>query len=69
MLLTSRSVRAARPRKCRYVLADEPGMSLHVMSQSFEAVAVALSLHMTDSDALNAKAKNAATARKANATR
>jgi hypothetical protein len=30
MLLTSRIVRAARPRKHRYVLADEHGMSLHV---------------------------------------
>src|ERR1700730_14676493 len=31
MLLTSRIVRAARPRERRYVLADEHGMSLHVM--------------------------------------
>ena len=31
MLLTSRMVRAARPREHRYVLADEHGMSLHVM--------------------------------------
>ena len=31
MLLTSRMVRAARPRERRYVLADEHGMSLHVM--------------------------------------
>ena len=31
MLLTSRIVRAARPREHRYVLADEHGMSLHVM--------------------------------------
>jgi hypothetical protein len=31
MLLTSRTVRAARPRERRYVLADEHGMSLHVM--------------------------------------
>ena len=31
MLPTSRMVRAARPRERRYVLADEHGMSLHVM--------------------------------------
>jgi integrase len=31
MLLTARIVRAARPRERRYVLADEHGMSLHVM--------------------------------------
>jgi hypothetical protein len=31
MLLTTRIVRAARPRERRYVLADEHGMSLHVM--------------------------------------
>ncbi len=31
MLLTSRIVRAARPRERRYVLADVYGMSLHVM--------------------------------------
>src|SRR2546430_5550599 len=31
MLLTSRIVRAARPREHRYVLADEHGMSLHIM--------------------------------------
>jgi integrase len=31
MLLTSRIVRAARARERRYVLADEHGMSLHVM--------------------------------------
>lgn len=31
MLLTSRIVRAARPRERRYILADEHGMSLHVM--------------------------------------
>jgi hypothetical protein len=31
MLLTSRMVRAARPRERRYILADEHGMSLHVM--------------------------------------
>src|SRR6266478_5649900 len=31
MFLTSRIVRAARPRERRYVLADEHGMSLHVM--------------------------------------
>ena len=31
MLLTSRIVRAARPRERRYALADEHGMSLHVM--------------------------------------
>jgi hypothetical protein len=31
MLLTSRIVRTARPREHRYVLADEHGMSLHVM--------------------------------------
>src|ERR1700730_16016737 len=31
MLLTSRIVRAARPRERRYVLADEHGMRLHVM--------------------------------------
>ncbi len=31
MLLTSRTVRAARPRERRYILADEHGMSLHVM--------------------------------------
>ena len=31
MLLTSRMVRAARPRERRYVLTDEHGMSLHVM--------------------------------------
>ena len=31
MLLTSRMVRAARPREHRYVLPDEHGMSLHVM--------------------------------------
>src|SRR5204863_8799560 len=31
MLLTSRMVRAARPRDRRYGLADEHGMSLHVM--------------------------------------
>ena len=31
MLLTSRIVRAARPREHRYVLADEHGMNLHVM--------------------------------------
>jgi hypothetical protein len=34
MLLTPRIVRIARPRKRRYVLADEPGMSLHVMPRS-----------------------------------
>ncbi len=33
MLLTSRIVRVARPREHRYVLADEHGMSLHVMPQ------------------------------------
>ena len=31
MLLTSRIVRPARPRERRYILADEHGMSLHVM--------------------------------------
>ena len=31
MLLTSRIVRAARSRERRYILADEHGMSLHVM--------------------------------------
>ena len=31
MLLTFRIVRAARPRERRYILADEHGMSLHVM--------------------------------------
>ena len=33
MLLTSRIVRVARPCEHRYVLADEHGMSLHVMPQ------------------------------------
>jgi Arm domain-containing DNA-binding protein/integrase-like protein len=31
MLLTTRIVRAARPRERRYILADEHGISLHVM--------------------------------------
>ena len=36
MLLTSRIVRAARPRERRDVLADEHGMSLHVMRRGFK---------------------------------